>query len=338
MNITLEKYIPELLYHLECVIIPDFGGFVTRTETAAFDEQNMTFRPPYRSISFNKNLVVNDGSLIHHLMNEEKMSYEDASNFIKSTVVKWNVLLSKKKRLELSGIGVFSLFPDQTIQFEPKIDVNFLIESFGLFPITARSVNDAKSEGIIDLYPQDKNELSEKRKRFLKIVAAIALPLIAISAFGIINHEKAGSVFSAALGFNRNDATYSAAKYNSNNFDFIPNATANASIDNNGISSLPLTNGKTVYFSNIKTPTNTTGFSINDQYQVVIGCFAIEGNAEKLVKSIKKKGKNAFLAGINKKGLYVVSAGSSVDHESATSLLKEIQSIHSEAWILNKEL
>ena len=152
MNITLEKYIPELLFNLECLIIPDFGGFVTRTETAAFDEQNMSFRPPFRSISFNKNLVINDGSLIHHVMNTEKITYEQASIAIKYAVAKWNSTLIEKKRLEINGIGVFSLFTDQTIQFEPKIDVNFLIESFGLFPITVRPVNAEKTEGIIDLY------------------------------------------------------------------------------------------------------------------------------------------------------------------------------------------
>lgn len=338
MNIILEKHIPELLYNLECVIIPDFGGFVTRTETAAFDEQNMTFRPPFRSISFNKNLIISDGSLINHVMNAEKITYEQASTTIKYAVAKWNSTLNEKNRLELNGIGVFSLFKDQTIQFEPKLDVNFLIESYGLFPITARPVNSDKSEGIIDLYPKEKIEENNNRKKYLKIAAAIALPLIAISTFGILNHQKTGSVFSATLGFDSHNATYSSANYSTNKFDFIPTTNNPLSIDNNGVSSLPITNDKTIYFSSIKNSVSTSVFSINDQYQIVIGCFAVESNAEKLIKSIKKKGKTAFFAGINKKGLHVVSAGSSGDHDSAISLLKEIQSIHPGAWILNKEI
>jgi hypothetical protein len=338
MNINLEKYIPELLYNLECVIIPDFGGFVTRTETAAFDEQNMTFRPPFRSISFNKNLVINDGSLIHHIMNAEKITYEQASITIKYAVTKWNSTLNEKNRLELNGIGVFSLFQDQTIQFEPKLDVNFLIESYGLFPVTARPVKSDKSEGIIDLYPKEKIEENNNRKKYLKIAAAIALPLIAISTFGILNHQKTGSVFSATLGFDSHDATYSSANYSTNKFDFIPTTNNPLTIDNNGVSSLPITNDKTIYFSSIKNSVSTSDFSINDQYQIVIGCFAVESNAEKLIKSIKKKGKAAFFAGINNKGLHVVSAGSSDDHDTATTLLKDIQSIHPGAWILNKEM
>ena len=338
MNITLEKYIPELLFNLECLIIPDFGGFVTRTETAAFDEQNMSFRPPFRSISFNKNLVINDGSLIHHVMNTEKITYEQASIAIKYAVAKWNSTLIEKKRLEINGIGVFSLFTDQTIQFEPKIDVNFLIESFGLFPITVRPVNAEKTVGIIDLYSKEKVESDDNRKKYLKIAAAIALPLIALSTYGILNQQKTSSVFSAAFGFNNNEATYTSTNYSAKKFDYIPNTNNTSSIDNNGVSSLPISNDKSIYFSSIKNSVSTSGFSINDQYQIVIGCFAVESNAEKLIKSIKKKGKKAFFAGINKKGLHVVSAGSSGDHDSAISLLKEIQSIHPGAWILNKEI
>jgi hypothetical protein len=338
MNITLEKYIPELLYNLECLIIPDFGGFVTRTETAAFDEQNMTFRPPFRSISFNKNLHVNDGSLIHHIMNAEKITYEEATKRIKYAVEKWNSALSEKKRLELNGIGVFSLFPDLTILFEPKIDVNFLIDSFGLFPITARPINSDKSEGIIDLYSKEKVEENNSGKKYLKIAAAIALPLIALSTFGILNNQKTSSVFSATFGFNNHKSTYTSTSYSSKKFDFTPSASNISRVDNNGVSSLPINNDKTIYFSNIKKEVSTSGFSINDQYQIVIGCFAVKDNAEKLIKSTKKKGGNAFFAGINKKGLHVVSAGSSGDHDSAISLLREIQSIHPGAWILNKDL
>ena len=86
MNFSLEKYIPELLYSHECVIIPDFGGFVSRMESSVFDEKLVVFSPPSKSISFNKNLINNDGLLINHVMNTEKTTYDFASTFIKNTV------------------------------------------------------------------------------------------------------------------------------------------------------------------------------------------------------------------------------------------------------------
>ena len=58
-----DTYIAELLEEHDCVIVPDFGGFVANYAPANVNSINHRFDPPYRKISFNKLLVHNDGLL-----------------------------------------------------------------------------------------------------------------------------------------------------------------------------------------------------------------------------------------------------------------------------------
>ena len=48
---TLARHIEQLLLSNDCVIIPDFGGFVAHHVAATFDEQEQLFLPPHRTIA-----------------------------------------------------------------------------------------------------------------------------------------------------------------------------------------------------------------------------------------------------------------------------------------------
>ena len=56
----LSTYISDLLYRYECVIIPGFGAFLTRNQSAWIDEASNTFYPPSKVISFNRQLQANE--------------------------------------------------------------------------------------------------------------------------------------------------------------------------------------------------------------------------------------------------------------------------------------
>ena len=65
----LETYISDLLYRYECVVIPDFGAFLTQPVSARIDESNFTFYPPKKELSFNEQLKNNDGLLAKYIAN-----------------------------------------------------------------------------------------------------------------------------------------------------------------------------------------------------------------------------------------------------------------------------
>ena len=48
---SISKHIIELLYNHDCVIVPGFGAFLTKSIRASHD--NDVFSPPRKSITFN---------------------------------------------------------------------------------------------------------------------------------------------------------------------------------------------------------------------------------------------------------------------------------------------
>ena len=70
--INISKHIVELLYLNDCVIIPEFGGFITNYKSSIVNNVN-NFIPPSKQITFNKNLKDNDGLLINSIKNKEQL-------------------------------------------------------------------------------------------------------------------------------------------------------------------------------------------------------------------------------------------------------------------------
>ena len=94
MSIT--TYISDLLYRYDCVIVPDFGGFVTNTISAKVNHFSHTFYPPTKQITFNAHLKNNDGLLANYIASSQKISFEEASVKIAALVSNWNTQLQNE--------------------------------------------------------------------------------------------------------------------------------------------------------------------------------------------------------------------------------------------------
>ena len=73
---NLANYINDLLYRYDCVIVPDFGGFVTNRIGAKLNSDTHTFSPPTKQIAFNSHLKHNDGLLANYIASSEQISFE----------------------------------------------------------------------------------------------------------------------------------------------------------------------------------------------------------------------------------------------------------------------
>ena len=74
----ITQLIAELLHKHDCVIVPQFGGFVARNESAHFTKGNALLMPPTKQLLFNKNLIHQDGLLVSALMETSNITYNDA--------------------------------------------------------------------------------------------------------------------------------------------------------------------------------------------------------------------------------------------------------------------
>jgi cell division protein FtsN len=127
----LEGHISNLLKRHNCVIVPEFGGFIANYESAWINRQRALIFPPYKQILFNGNLTQNDGLLANELVIKTAVSYSEALAKISVQVKDWRKKLEEGHRIELEEIGFLFLQNNQVV-FEQNREVNLLLQAYGL--------------------------------------------------------------------------------------------------------------------------------------------------------------------------------------------------------------
>ena len=140
---SLQQYIKELLYQHECVTVPNFGAFLTRSVPVLIHPDTDVFSPPKKEVSFNSLLKSNDGILANYMAKKEKVSYEQALRKIEREVIVWKQRLNTQ-HLNFAGIGEMQLNPHKRISFSPYGSINFDLSSFGLGRFTRKAIHPLK--------------------------------------------------------------------------------------------------------------------------------------------------------------------------------------------------
>lgn len=310
---AIATYINDLLYRYECVILPGFGAFITQRLSARIYASTNEFYPPQKTVSFNRQLIKNDGLLANYMVEVENISYDKAVEKLNYYVQELNIALQKNKMINFQNIGSFTLTEGDKLQFEPAAQTNYLKEAFGL--------NSFASEKILrESYKKQAEEVEEKapvaftperrsKRSYLKY-AAIGVLAIGLSGFTGLN------IYSDQVN-EHNVAEQQ--KANTQLEDQIQKATF--VIDN------PL---PAVTFKVAKQTGN---------YHIVAGAFRLEENAEKRVQQLRAEGYKARQIGANRYGLHQVIYSSHEGRLDALKALREVKnSSNPGAWLLVQEL
>ncbi|NNC82218.1 MAG: HU-CCDC81 and SPOR domain-containing protein [Flavobacteriales bacterium] len=162
----LSARISELLYHYDCVIVPDLGGFVTEYRSARIDKLLHVIHPPSKDLRFNAQLTKNDGLLAHAISQAENISHEAANAQIKEAVEGYFTELEEGRPVQFEKVGILYLDSEKNLQFSPDTSVNYLLESFRLKKVYARpvlqevpehqeiDVEEEIEEAVIDFEPE----------------------------------------------------------------------------------------------------------------------------------------------------------------------------------------
>lgn len=116
--IRIFKHIETLLLDNDCVIIPDFGGFVAHYAEAHYDERDNSFLPPMRMLGFNQHLKLNDSLLVQSYIDAYDMSYPEALHCITDEVEEIKKQLQDFGSYEIENLGTLSAAGENII-FEP---------------------------------------------------------------------------------------------------------------------------------------------------------------------------------------------------------------------------
>lgn len=304
----LATYIKDLLYRYDCVIVPNFGGFVTNKVGARIE--NDTIYPPNKQISFNSQLKHNDGLLANEVAIANKISFEEANKQISEIVSQWNVNL-KSETISLEGVGVLSQNSENQLFFEPNKQTNFLTESFGLAPVTASVIEKVQEEVVPVVAEEEVVEskvvtLQKERKSFGFVKYAAAAAILVAGVVGVNQYQKNSQINTLAVKQDAIEQKIQKATFIID--DELPTINFNISKENS-----------------------------NHKIHIIAGAFQSEVNANKKIEELQAKGYDAKILGKNNWGLTQVSVGSFATKEEAQEVIEEVRSNTSpDAWILIK--
>lgn len=103
--IHLAQHIELLLLDNDCVIVPRLGGFVAHYSPAKRVDNEDIILPPYRTIGFNPQLKINDGTLAESYMSHYDINFAEATKRIDRDVDKLLSLLHEDGKVDLINIG-----------------------------------------------------------------------------------------------------------------------------------------------------------------------------------------------------------------------------------------
>jgi len=306
----LATYISDLLYRYECVIIPNFGGFVTNEISAKVNHFTHTFYAPSKQLTFNSHIQNNDGLLANYVATSENISYSKAIEFIENEVINWNLQL-KNEEIELKNIGSLKLNEVGKLIFEPSSSVNYLTSSFGLesyvSPAVKRIAYQEKVkqlETIAPVLPTEENK--RKTPAFIKYAATAAI----LFALGTVSWNQ-----------------YQKMEYN--------NLVAESKIQQQKVEK---SIQEATFVINNPLPAITLNVSKETfNYHIISGAFRDPQNAEKKLQELINKGYNAKILAINKWNLTPVAFESLNDENDAINKLNLIHRTESkDAWLLTE--
>lgn len=186
------EYISDLLFLHDCVIIPDFGGFICNYKSAYIDENSGLICPPTKDILFNRNLTHNDGLLVNWIACKENLTYDKALNQLTLFCEDLKIRLNQKQRVAFGDIGVFFTDRRFNIIFEQGKN-NFFAEAYGMEAIHVKTAETPKSQPVqISMPANNAPDMSayinmESSGNILHRLLKYALAVAAIAGVAVIS-------------------------------------------------------------------------------------------------------------------------------------------------------
>lgn len=150
INNSIINLIETLLYEHDCIIIPNFGGFVVNIKDFEFNAEEEMIYPRKRWIAFNERLRSDDGILATAWAKKEGISHKLAFDQINQFSKSLKDALKSEHSLVLDKIGTLSLTAESKISFAPNPNQNFDLNLFGLNPVGLPTLGNIPKPTLIE--------------------------------------------------------------------------------------------------------------------------------------------------------------------------------------------
>lgn len=326
MNKPVEHYISELLFFHDCVILPNFGGFVGNPQSAKLNNTTGVLSPPSKQILFNANLKTNDGLLITHVSNQENISHGSAKKEVVDFETQISVKLHSSKVLRIDKIGLFTLGKEGNIIFLQDSTSNYSLDAFGMKTTHNKAIsriNEVEEKVVSTI--QNIRTQNRNPKVFLR-AAAVIIPLVALSYLSISQQDRINNVYAQMATLNP-FATTEIIEETSPIIIAEP-------IEPTPIKDIEIIESPEIIETPIVEEVAVPIITRKNTFYIIAGAFAKQKNANKMIAKLNRWDYNAEI--IEGGNLKRVSYNSFANKEDAILALKEIKKENPSAWLLTK--
>ena len=300
MNKSVAHYISELLFLHDCVIVPEFGGFVGNKKSAQLNKTTGALTPPSKQILFNPHLKTNDGLLSSHIANQELISQEIALNNVLDFSIEKNNKLNTSKVLRLDKVGLFTLGKEGNVIFLQDSSTNYSLDAFGM-KATVQTIR-----------------TKSRNPKTLLRAAAVIIPLVALSYLSISQQERINNVYTQMATLN----------------PFTTTETITEVVEVIAEKDLIIEVAPEIIETPIIEEVETPVFTEQKTYYIIAGAFSEQKNANKMLNKLNRWNYNAEI--VEGGNLLRVSYDSFTNREDAVLALNKIKHENSDAWLLTK--
>lgn len=146
-------FLEHLLYEHECVIIPQFGGFVVNAQDFQFNAKEGKIYPKRKCVAFNEKLKTDDRFLTTEWAKKQSITQKEASVEIAAISKELKSQISTQGYLTVGELGAFTMNSENRLSFSPNPDFNADLSVFGLFPVGLGHAIPKEKKPVLEVVP-----------------------------------------------------------------------------------------------------------------------------------------------------------------------------------------
>ena len=321
----ISRHLVKLLLDHNCVIIPDLGGFIAQYIPAEYREDDYTYQPPQRIVSFNQELTLNDGLLIQSLMQTYDTTFPETLKMLEDAVIDMKEELYEKGELDLVGVGVLRLNLEGNYEFEPHQHGIVSPETYGLTHVSMK----AFAEGAVSYNLQSDKYTFSISKKVVNYAAAAVVSAFFFLGWAVpmqkgdvnVGHQQAQVLGSGFNWGNTDDHTRTAKV----NVKVPEKAKKSAQVAASApvSSPVPASAAPKTAVTAQDTPTAQEANAEKGGFTIVVSCGLPQKYADRLISNLQKDGLNDAKAEAEGKYMNVVY-GNYSSRAEAEAFLKQV--------------
>lgn len=315
---NLVKYTTKLIAQHNCVIIPGLGAFLAHKVPASYNAEERIFMPPHRTLGFNTQVTIDDALLLSEYINENGLSYDEATKKMRNDISVLRHTLSAKGCVRMGELGTFTMNIKGEISFTP--DPNGIDDpyNFGFEPLLMPLLSDC-----------EKKEIVIKRHTLRKFISVAAAAIVLLFLVVPVANSLFNPSMQAGIPVGKKTVAVSDAKSTNRvtTYENVNTDKSTQTIKQN------INQQETVAVEETDNKVAEVVKEDGPKFSIIVASSPNEANAQLAISELSVKMKADYSV-VKGGGRHRIAHSTYSSNADATSALSEIKDTFPDAWIL----